>query len=49
MDIILRFLRLEVSVYNVYITSFKPLLLKGGGGGLSHLAEVTVSSKEENS
>ncbi len=29
---ILRVLRLEISVYNVYIqTSFKPLLLKGGG------------------
>ncbi len=33
--IILRVLRLEVSVYNVYITNQfqKPLLLGGGGGG----------------
>ncbi len=30
--IILRVLRLEVSVYNVYITN-QPLLLKAGGGG----------------
>ncbi len=33
---ILGVLRLEVSIYNVYIlqTSFKPLLLKGEGGGV---------------
>jgi hypothetical protein len=32
---ILRVLRLEVSVYNVHITNqFKPLLLKGGGEGV---------------
>ncbi len=31
--IILRVLRLNVSLYNVYITNLKPLLLKGGGGG----------------
>jgi hypothetical protein len=30
-------------------TSFKPLLLGGGGGGLNPLVEVTVNSKEENS
>ncbi len=28
--------------------SFKPLLLKGGGGGVNPLIEVTVNSKEEN-
>jgi hypothetical protein len=42
LGIILRFLRLEVSVYNVYITNqfqttFAPL------------GEVTVNSKDENS
>ncbi len=32
LGIILGVLRLDVSVYNVYITSFNPLLLKGGRG-----------------
>jgi hypothetical protein len=53
LGIILRVLRLEVSVSNVYITtSFKPLLLKGGGGEGREgnpLVEVTVNSKDENS
>ncbi len=51
LGIILRDLRLELSVYNVYITvqtSFKPLLLKEGGGRVI-LVEVAVNSKEENS
>jgi hypothetical protein len=30
-------------------TSFKPLLLKVGGGGYNPLVEVAVNSKEENS
>jgi hypothetical protein len=48
--IILRVLRLEVSVHNVQLqTSLKPLLLRGGGGGGKSLAEVNVNSKEENS
>jgi hypothetical protein len=47
-DIILRVLRLEVSVYIVYITiQFKPLLLKRKG--VKPSVEVTVNSKEENS
>jgi hypothetical protein len=48
LGIILRVLRLEVSVYNVYITNqFKPLLLGGGGGGWNSLVEGTVNSKDE--
>ncbi len=44
LGIILRVLRLEVSVYNVYIqTTFA----QGGGG--DPLVEVTVNGKEENS
>ncbi len=42
----MRFLILEVSEYNVYITN-KPLLLKGAGEK-NPLVEVTVNSKEEN-
>ncbi len=34
--------RLEVSVYNVYITNL-------GGGGVNLFVELTVNSKEENS
>ncbi len=51
LGIILRVLRLEVSVYNVYITNyivlnhFRPTV----GGYLNPLVEVTVNSKEENS
>jgi hypothetical protein len=48
----LRVLRLEVSLYNVYISNqFQPLFFKGGrgGGGYNLLVEVTVNSKEENS
>jgi hypothetical protein len=42
---ILRVRRLEVSVYNVYITNqFQHTFAGGGGGGLN-----TVNSKEENS
>ncbi len=45
----MRVLRLEVSVYNVYITyQFKPHLLKVGRE-VKPLVEVTVNSKEENS
>jgi hypothetical protein len=44
LSIILRVFRLEVSVDNVYSTlqtSFKPLLLWGGGGVVKSLEEVT--------
>ncbi len=51
LGIILRVLRLEVSVYNVY--SFKSLVLGvGGGWGVGEgksVVEVTVISKEETS
>jgi hypothetical protein len=43
--IILRVLRLDVSVYNVYITNQFQLR----GRGVNPLVEVTVNSKEENS
>jgi hypothetical protein len=48
LGIILRVVRLEVSVYNVYIsnqfrTSFEPILLLGGGGNSS--VKMTVNSK----
>jgi hypothetical protein len=45
--IILRVLRLEVSVYTMFTlqTSFKPILPKGGRG----LVDVTVNNKEDNS
>ncbi len=47
LGIILRVLRLEVSVYNVYIThQFKTTSAQGGG---DPLVEVTVNGKEENS
>ncbi len=45
-------LRLEVSVYNFYITnqfSNHIFFARGGGGGGDPLVEVTVNSKEENS
>ena len=47
----MRVLRLEVSVYNVYITNqFQTTFDRGaGGGGRVRLAEVTANSKEENS
>ncbi len=39
LGIILRFLRLEVSVYNDYITKqFKPTFAGGGGGGLKSIS-----------
>ncbi len=48
LGIILRVLRLEVSVYNFLLhTSFKPLFGGGGAGVKSAVAEVTVNSKEE--
>ncbi len=43
-------LRLEVSVYNVYITTQFPTTFAlgvGGGGELNPLVEMTVNSKEE--
>jgi hypothetical protein len=52
LDIILRVHRLEVSVYNVYITNqFPTTFARGRGGGwvLNLLVEVTANSKEENS
>jgi hypothetical protein len=45
----LRVLRLEVSVYNVYITNQFQSTFAQGGGGENPLVEVTVNSKEENS
>jgi hypothetical protein len=49
LGIILRVLRLEVSVNNVYITNqFQPTFARGEGGG-SKIFEVAVNSKEENS
>ncbi len=48
----MRVLRLEVSVYNVYIiqpVSNNVQLLLGGAGEENLLVEVTVNSKEENS
>jgi hypothetical protein len=47
LGIILRVLRLEVSIYNVYIINQvqSPFAREGGGP----LVEVTVNSKEENS
>jgi hypothetical protein len=50
--IILRVLRLEVSVYTVFtITNqFQTPLAQGGGGGVKNrLVQVTVNSNEENS
>ncbi len=48
--LLLRVLRLEVSVYNVYIKSqFQTTFAQGGGRGVNLLSEVTVNSKEENS
>jgi hypothetical protein len=48
LGIILRVLRMEVSVYNVHITNQFRTTFAGGGGG-NPLVEVTVNSKEENS
>ncbi len=47
----MRVLRLEVSVYNVYITNqCQTTFARGeGGGGYDPLEEVTVNTKEENS
>jgi hypothetical protein len=50
LGIILRVLRFEVSVCNVYITNqFQTTLLKGWGGGSKSVKEVTVISNEGNS
>ncbi len=53
LGIILRFLRLEVSLYDVYITNqFQTNFahgVGGGGAGIKPLVEVNVNSKEENS
>jgi hypothetical protein len=47
LGISLRVLRLEVYVYNVYITNqFHTNSARGGGGG-NLLVEVTVNSKKE--
>jgi hypothetical protein len=49
-DIILRVLRLEVSLYSVYITNqFQTTTSAQGGWGVKSLEEVTVNSKEKNS
>jgi hypothetical protein len=47
--IILRVLRLEVSVDNVYvINQFQITFAQGSGGEYNPLGDVTVNSKEEN-
>jgi hypothetical protein len=51
LGIILRVLRLEVFVYNVYAyirNHFQPTFAQGGGGG-NLLVELTVNGKEEHS
>ncbi len=50
LGIILRVLRLEVFVYNVYIINqFQTTFAQGGGGGVKYCRlEVTVNSNEEN-
>jgi hypothetical protein len=41
-------LRLDVSVYNVYMTNpFQTTFVEAGGGGVKSIVEVTVNSKEE--
>ncbi len=47
--IILRGLRLEVSIYNVYTTNQFQTTFAQGGRGENPSVEVTVNSKEENS
>ncbi len=48
LGIILRVLRLEVAIYNVYITNqFQATFARGVG--INQLEEVTVNTKEENS
>jgi hypothetical protein len=51
LGIILRVLRLEASVHNVYITNqFQTTFVQGRGGGSNiRVVEVTVNSQEENS
>jgi hypothetical protein len=48
LGIILRVLRLEVSVDNVYITNQNHTTFAQGEGEKNPLVEVTVNSKEEN-
>ena len=49
LGIILRVLRLEVSVHNVYITNQFQTSFAQGRVGVKSLVEVTVNSKDENS
>jgi hypothetical protein len=42
--LLLRVLRLEVSVYNVYIKNQFQTTFAQGGGGVNLLSEVTVNS-----
>ncbi len=50
LGIILRVLRLEVSVYNVYIRNqCQTTFAQGAAGEQNLIVEVTVNSKEENS
>ncbi len=52
LDIILRVLRLEFSLYNFYnINQFQTTFAQGewGGGGVRAAVEMIVNSKEENS
>jgi hypothetical protein len=51
LGIILRLLRLEVSIYDVNIAiQFQATFARGGGGGVGYNPlEVTVNGKEENS
>jgi len=43
----LRVLRLDVSVYNVYITNQFQTTFARGGGGVNPLVEVTVNTKKK--
>jgi hypothetical protein len=49
LGIILRVLRLEVSVYNVYITNQFQTTFSKGAGGVKSVSRGTVNSKETNS
>jgi hypothetical protein len=48
LGIVVRVLRLEVSVYNVYIANQFQNTFAQGEGGVKYVVEVTVNSKEEN-
>jgi hypothetical protein len=49
LGIILGVLRLEVSIYIIYITNQFQTTFAQGGRGIISVVEVTMNSKEENS